>query len=877
MKWTGLNELREKYLTFFENKGHKRLESFPLIPQDDNSLLLINSGMAPMKKWFLGQEIPPNKRVTTCQKCMRTPDIENVGKTARHGTYFEMLGNFSFGDYFKEEATEWAWEFVSKELELPIDRIWISIYEDDDEAYDIWVNHRGVDPAHIVRLGKEDNFWEIGSGPCGPCSELYFDRGEEKGCGSPDCAVGCNCDRFVEFWNLVFTQYNSDGDGNYEPMENPNIDTGLGLERLACIMQGVDNLFEVDTVQSIMKHISSIAGVDYKKDPKTDVSLRVITDHIRSTTFMVGDGVIPSNEGRGYVLRRLLRRAARNGKTLGINDAFLYKVVDTVIAENKTAYPELAENAEYIKKIVRSEEDNFISTLDKGLAILNDMIDHIENRLENRLLSGEQAFKLYDTYGFPLDLIKEIISDRAIEIDESGFRELMDNQKETGRAAASSGDKGWENNLIQINAAPTEFLGYHLYECDAKLLHIFNGDGEIDNAEAEQMVTLVFNVTPFYAESGGQVADKGVFVYGNNIVNIIGCEKSPSGHYLHRGLVMAGKIKSGIHGHLRIDSKRREAIARNHTAAHLLQSALRKVLGNHVHQAGQHVDRRHVRFDFNHFDALSSQEISDIESEVNEQILNALPISVTETTIKDAKKIGAIALFGEKYGENVRVVNAADYSIELCGGTHVDNTSKLGLFKILSESSAAAGIRRIEGTTGDGVLKMIYESHMLIATTCGILKVTNPHELPARSKALIQDLKQAEKKNAELTEKLALSQVDDLWSSVIEVNGINVLSANFNGLSVNTLRSMGDRIKERSNIVAVFASILDGKGTLLAVCGKEAIERGGNAGKIVNEIAALTGGKGGGRPDSAMAGVKEIFKVDEALAQLSSVVQKYIK
>lgn len=877
MKWMGLNELREKYLSFFEKKGHLRLKSFPLVPQGDNSLLLINSGMAPMKKWFLGQETPPKNRVTTCQKCIRTPDIENVGKTARHGTFFEMLGNFSFGDYFKEEATEWAWEFVTKELELPIDRIWVSIYEDDDEAFEIWTKHRGVNPDHIVRFGKEDNFWEIGSGPCGPCSELYFDRGVEKGCGKPDCKVGCECDRFVEFWNLVFSQFNSDGEGNYEPMEHPNIDTGMGLERLACIMQEVDNLFEVDTVQNIMKHISQIAGVTYKENPQTDVSLRVITDHIRSTTFMIADGVIPSNEGRGYVLRRLLRRAARNGKMIGIQKPFLYQVVDTVIKENQPAYPELLENADYIKKIVKAEEENFASTINKGLNLLYDMIDNIDSSMEQRMLSGDQAFKLYDTYGFPLDLIKEVIEEQNIAIDEERFMELMNAQKEAARKNAAANDVAWDENELVFTDDATEFLGYSMYECDATLKHIVVDGKEVETASEGQQVTLVFDVTPFYAESGGQVGDRGVFVYGDNIVNITDCKKAKSGHFLHSGVVMAGNISHGMNGHLAIDEKRRQAIARNHTAAHLLQKALRDVLGSHVHQAGQLVDDQRVRFDFNHFEPMTPQEIADVEAAVNEQILNALDVNVQEMKIEEAKQLGAMALFGEKYGDVVRVVDASGYSIEFCGGTHVDNTSKLGLFKIISESSAAAGIRRIEATTGTGVLNMIHENHLMIATTCSVLKLTNPHELPSRCKNLMDELKEKDHKIDEMTQKLASYRFEEVLDSALEVNGIQVISASFNGLNTQSLRALGDRVKERTNVVAVFASIAEGKGTMLAVCGKEAVERGAHAGNIVREVSALAGGKGGGRPDSAMAGVNEIFKIDEALAQLPSVVQKFVK
>ena len=876
MQWTGVNELREKFLAFFEQKGHKRLESFPLIPQEDHSLLLINSGMAPMKKWFLGQSVPPSKRVTTCQKCIRTPDIERVGKTCRHGTFFEMLGNISFGDYFKEEATAWAWEFVTQELEIPVERLFISIYEKDDEAYEIWTKKRGVDPSHIVRLGKEDNFWEIGSGPCGPCSEIYFDRGPETGCQSPDCGVGCDCDRFVEFWNLVFSQYNSDGNGHYEPMERPNIDTGMGLERLACILQEVDNLFEVDTVQNIMTHICRIAHTKYHENPTTDIYLRVITDHIRSSVFLVADGVIPGNEGREYVLRRLIRRAARNGKLLGITRPFLYEVAQTVVAENKAAYPRLTELSDYIQQIIQAEEENFHKILERGMNLLNQTIDRLDARMEDTL-SAEECFALCDTHGFPFDLIKEFVEERNMQVDEAGYRELMEQQRTRARNAAASDSVAWSEDTVRLQEPATEFIGYETFSCEASLLHIFDENTEIETAKASQTVRLIFDRTPFYAESGGQVADHGIFTLEDAVVNISDCQKIPSGQYVHFGKVMTGQIQRGQNGTLQIDGARRAAIARNHTAAHLLQRALRNVLGNHVHQSGQLVDNRRLRFDFNHFEPLSANEIKRISQEVNDQILSGLPVQICETDIQTAKKRGAMALFGEKYGEIVRMVNAGGYSIELCGGTHVDNTAKIGLFQILSESSASAGIRRIEAVTGSGVLNLICETQSLLHNACQPLKLSNPQDLPQKIKALSAELKEAKREIDSLNSRLASNQLEQLFSDgITEVDGIRVASTTFSGVDNKALRTIGDRFKEKSGaLVAAFATIKDGKGTLLVICTPEAIKRGARAGDIVRELAALAGGKGGGRPDSAMAGIREIFKLDEALAQLPAIVQKW--
>ena len=874
MQWQGLNELREKFLSFFESKGHTRMDSASLIPQGDNSLLLINSGMAPLKKYFLGQATPPNVRVTTCQKCIRTPDIERVGKTARHGTYFEMLGNFSFGDYFKTEAIEWAWEFFTKVLELPVDKLYVSVYEQDDEAYDIWTKHIGVAPDHMTRLGKEDNFWEHGSGPCGPCSEIYFDRGPEKGCGSPDCKVGCECDRFVEVWNLVFSQFNSDGKGHYAEMEHKNIDTGMGLERLACVMQGVDNLFEVDTVQNIMQHICRIAGITYKDDPKKDVSLRVITDHVRSTTFMVGDGVTPANEGRGYVLKRLLRRAARHGKMLGIHEPFLYQVAETVIHENENAYPELAEKKDLICKIIRHEEESFAKTIDKGTELLNMFLDRVSSDSLS-MLSGADAFKLSDTYGFPLDLTMEIAAERGIKVDEDKFRELMEQQKSMARADRASKVKtSWSNESIaDISAPKTEFVGYTQMSCGAKILGIFADGKQVDSIREGDVAALILDRTPFYAESGGQVADTGEIV-GNGAFAVADVKKLESGHFMHMGSLEDGTLKVGDEVSAQIDADRRMSIMRNHTAAHLLQAALRQVLGDHVHQAGQLVNAEHCRFDFSHFNAMTSEELQAVEDLVNRKIFEALPITMQEMPIEEARKLGAMALFGEKYGNIVRVVSMEGFSTEFCGGTHLDNTSRVGLFKILSESSVAAGVRRIEAVTGTGVLKSYQEMQQRLHFAASVLKLGNPLELVERCTAMIAELKEKEHQIDALNMKIADSQISGLFENAKEISGVRVISAFFNGTGADMLRQMGDQVKDRldGNIVAVFAGMNGEKGTFYCVCGKEAVKKGAHAGKIVQRVSAITGGKGGGRPDSAMAGIGKQYMVDEALAALDAIV-----
>lgn len=876
MQWTGLNELREKYLSFFETKGHLRINSFSLVPKDDNSLLLINSGMAPMKKYFTGEVTPPRKRVTTCQKCIRTPDIERVGITARHGTYFEMLGNFSFGDYFKHEATAWAWEFCTKVMELPVDRVWVSIYQDDNEAFDIWTKEVGVSPDRIVRLGKEDNFWEHGAGPCGPCSELYFDRGEKYGCGSPTCGVGCDCDRYVEFWNLVFTQFENDGNNNYSKLDHPNIDTGMGLERLACIMQGVDNLFLVDTVQNIMKHISKIAGVNYGDSEKTDVSLRVITDHIRSTTFMIGDGVMPSNEGRGYVLRRLLRRAARHGRLLGINRPFLSEVCDTVIKENKSAYPELEEKKDFIKKLIRVEEDSFAKTIDQGLQILNDIIEDSDIKE----LSGEEAFRLNDTFGFPLDLTKEILAERGMTVDEDRFNELLAEQKQRARSARkNAGADAWISDSVDLGTIEkTEFVGYTEAIVDAKILAIVK-DGElIKTATAGDKVVVVLDRTPFYAEGGGQVGDTGELNCDKAIINVLNTTKDHAGIYLHAAEIKAGEISCGDKVDAKIDLERRNSIKRNHTAAHLLQAALRKVLGTHVEQAGQLVNDKQVRFDFTHFSAMTQEEISKVESIVNEVILSSIQVENEEMPIAKAKEMGAMALFGEKYGDIVRVVKVGDFSIELCGGTHVDNTAKLGLFKIVSECSVASGVRRIEAVTGLGVLNMINNAVATINDCALALRLNNTNEVVKRCSMVTAELKEKDKKIEQLNTKVALMQTESLLNNAQVVNGNRIVTAKMMDTDANSARTICDKIKDKGeDCVAVIVAIKEGKITIATAVGKSAQKSGIHAGNIAKQLAMMAGGNGGGRPDSAMAGAKDATKIDEALLAVKDIVAKMIK
>ena len=875
MQWTGLNELREKFLEYFESKEHLRLPSFSLIPQGDNSLLLINSGMAPMKKYFTGEVTPPRRRVTTCQKCIRTGDIENVGYTDRHGTYFEMLGNFSFGDYFKREAISFAWEFFTQVLEMPKDKLYISVYENDDEAWDIWTKEIGVEESHMKRLGKEDNFWEHGSGPCGPCSEIYFDRGEKHGCGKPTCGVGCDCDRFVEVWNLVFSQFNNDGHGNYTDLVQKNIDTGMGLERLACVMQDVDNLFLVDTVQNIMKKITEIAGVHYGDDPKTDVSLRVITDHIRSTVFMIGDGVLPSNEGRGYVLRRLLRRASRHGKLLGTQGAFLKDVVDTVIQENEKAYPELKEKRETIKKIVSFEEESFQKTIDQGMALLNELID----KADSKVFSGDNAFTLNDTYGFPLDLTKEILSERGMQVDEERFRQLMQEQRERARnARKDAGADAWKGEGSAASGLPeTVFTGYAQMEGDGRVIAIIQNGQRVDSASQGAEVSVVLDATPFYGEGGGQVGDTGALEAEGVTVDVVDTTKH-EGVYLHRAVVSEGTLNLGDVLTARVDESRRQAIMRNHTAAHLLQAALRKVLGDHVEQAGQLVNENHVRFDFTHFSALKPEELAQVELLVNQEILKAVPVSMVEMGIEEARQSGAMALFGEKYGDVVRVVSVEDgFSKELCGGTHMDNTARLGLFKVVSESSVASGVRRIEGVTGMGVLALMGTQAATLLDSARAMKVANPMELSFHARQMMGELKEKDKEIESLNAKLAQNRLEGVFQNAQEVEGVKVVYALLSGTGSDALRALCDKAKERGEaIAAVFAGVSGGKATLAAVCSKAAQEKGLKAGVLVKEVAQLCGGNGGGRPDFAMAGAKDQSKLDDALAAVPELVKKQI-
>ena len=876
MEWTGLNELREKYLSFFESKGHLRLPSFPLIPKGDNSLLLINSGMAPMKKFFTGEVMPPRKRVTTCQKCIRTPDIESVGITARHGTYFEMLGNFSFGDYFKHEATAWAWEFLTKVLEIPTELLYVSIYEKDDEAYDIWTKEVGVDPSHMVRLGKSDNFWEHGTGPCGPCSEIYFDRGEKYGCGLPTCGVGCDCDRYMEVWNNVFTQFDSDGKGNYTPLDHPNIDTGMGLERLACVMQGVDNLFLVDTVQNIMKHISRIANVKYGADPKSDISLRVITDHIRSTTFMIGDGVMPSNNGRGYVLRRLLRRAARHGRLLGIKDTFLAEICDTVIEENKSAYPELAEKRDFIKKIISVEEESFAKTIDQGMQVLESFVaEH-----NGDVLSGEAAFKLQDTYGFPIDLTVEILADKGMKVDTDGFRKIYDNyRKETRSKRKNAGAEAWSDGMDSLtDIEKTEFVGYTEDTADAKVLAILSEGKRIDSAGEDEEVLIILDKTSFYAESGGQVGDTGFIRSQGAEVEVLDTTKSAAGIFMHKAVVRSGEISVGEAVKAEIDTERRLRIRRNHTAAHLLQAALRTVLGSHVEQAGQLVNDKETRFDFTHFSAVTPEEFAKVEALVNAEIFKATAVQNPEMPIEEAKKLGAMALFGEKYGDVVRVVIAGDFSIEFCGGTHIDNCARLGLFKIVSESSVAAGVRRITAVTGEGVLKMLADTENTLNQAAAAIKLSNPAELVGHVAKLSAELKEKERAVDTLNAKIAAMRVEGYINNATEVGGVKVIKAVVENASADALRAMCDKIKDSMPAaVAIFASSCDGKSMIATCAGKEAVAKGAHAGKLVSAVAALTGGKGGGRPDSAMAGAKDASLLESAVSQAVGIVAEMIK
>ena len=883
MQWTGLNELREKYLSFFESKGHLRLDSFPLVPKNDPSLLLINSGMAPMKKWFLAQEEPPRHRVTTCQKCIRTPDIERVGITARHGTFFEMLGNFSFQDYFKEEVIPWAWEFLTSDewMAIPKDRLHISVYEEDDEAYDIWTKKVGIAPDHMVRLGKEDNFWEHGSGPCGPCSEIYFDRGPEYGCGKPTCGVGCDCDRYMEIWNLVFSQFDADGKGHYERLARPNIDTGMGLERLACVMQGVGNLFEVDTVQSVLHHVEHIANKTYGEDDKTDIYIRVITDHIRSCTFMVSDGILPSNEGRGYVLRRLLRRAARHGRMLGITRPFLVELVETVIQSSESAYPELREHDAYIKKVIGTEEANFARTIDAGMNILNNMIDGLEKAHEH-LLKGLDVFKLNDTFGFPLDLTKEIAAEQGIEIDEEGFHAEMTKQKERARAERLKKNiSGWSEDLFgALDAEPTVFTGYETL-CDNGVVVALSDEETLTDAiatdeEAKDGVLVVLDKTPFYAEMGGQAADHGMLNSADCSLRVLDVKKTPKGYYVHTCVLESGIVKVGDHLNAQVDKEYRMAIARNHTATHLLQAALREVLGDHVHQAGSYQDAEITHFDFTHFSAVTPEELARVQKIVNDKIYESMNVTVREMPIEEAKKLGAMALFGEKYGKVVRVVDIEGWSTEFCGGTHVKNTAQIGGFKIVSEASVAAGIRRIEAVTGRNLLIRANLQEAMLHTVANTLKANNVTALPVRAEAVMAENKALAKELEEIKAQVAASKVTSLFDNAEEIGGVKIASAYFTGTTGDTLRGMCDTVRDKAvkPAVAVLVGKAEDKITMAVTVTKQAQEKGLKAGALVKEIAAIAGGKGGGKPDFAMAGLKDETKIDEALAAVGAIVKK---
>ena len=872
MKWTSLNDLREKFLSFFESKGHLRLPSFSLVPNNDKSLLLINSGMAPMKKFFTGEVTPPRNRVTTCQKCIRTPDLERVGHTARHGTFFEMLGNFSFGDYFKVEAIDWAWEFLTKTLEIPENLLWPSIYENDEEAYDIWKNRIGVDEEHIVRLGKADNFWEHGSGPCGPCSEIYFDRGEKYGCGSPNCKPGCDCDRYMEIWNNVFSQFNNDGQGNYTELAQKNIDTGMGLERLACVMQGVDNMFEVDSVRKIIDTVCEISGKKYGENAENDISIRVVTDHTRSATFMISDGVIPSNEGRGYVLRRIIRRACRHGKLLGINHPFLVDMCEVAIGESGDAYTELKEKADYIKKVLSLEEERFDATIDQGLSILEGIVADAKAQGKS-VLDGKDAFKLYDTFGFPIDLTREIAEENGLSTDMDGFNALMQEQKQRARNARAN-VSGWSDKAKSFDIAKTEFAGYTAYECEGKILAILNENGESVDCANEGEYSIILDKTTFYGEGGGQVGDTGIITMGENELSVLDTKKS-EGVYIHMCVVVNGSFKVGDTVLCQVDKERRQAIKRNHSAVHMLQAALRRVLGTHVEQAGSYVDEKIGRFDFTHFAALTKEEISKVEALVNQAILLGTPIETVETDIETARKNGAMALFGEKYGALVRMVKMGDFSVELCGGTHLDNTAKAGLFKIVTEIGVAAGTRRIEVVTGYEVLNLLAGKEDLISATANELRCQNVNDIAKRSASVQEEIRAMKREIDSLNSKLAGGRVDALLNGAKRVGNFVVVAEDLKDMGVDAVRSLGDAIKDKEpNAVAVFAIHSGEKLNFIAVCGKDAVKNGAHAGNILREVSAVTGGKGGGRPDSAMSGGRDISKIGDALAIVGDLLSK---
>ena len=873
MRAFGLNELREMFLSFFESKGHLRLPSFSLVPQNDPSLLLINSGMAPLKPYFTGEQEPPRRRVCTCQKCVRTGDIDNIGKTARHGTFFEMLGNFSFGDYFKHEAIAWCWEFLTSPdwVGIDPDRLYPSVFEDDDEAFAIWRDEIGIPPERIFRFGREDNFWEHGTGACGPCSEVYYDRGEKYGCGKPDCTVGCDCDRYIEVWNNVFSQFNSDGQGHYTELKQKNIDTGMGLERLACVCQDVPSLFDVDTVMNITHKVSEITGAHYGESQKADVSLRVITDHIRSATFLIGDGVLPSNEGRGYVLRRLLRRAARHGKLLGVNEPFLYKVCETVIHENRTAYPDLVEKQTFITRVIKTEEESFARTIDGGMRILGELMDGLKAKGET-VLPGADAFRLYDTYGFPLDLTEDILADAGMTADTEGFDALMTEQRE--RARAARGDiSGWAGLDLGLDNVPTAFTGYDTLE-DTGTIEALIAAGELSGELGEGTEgSVVLDRTPFYAEMGGQVADHGVITgAGGAVFAVTDVQKTKGGKYLHTGRMERGSFHIGEAVSTGVDAERRRAIMRAHSATHLLHAALRRVLGDHVHQAGSLVEPDRLRFDFTHFSAMTGEELLEVARLVNREILTGDAISVEEMSLDEARGKGAQALFGEKYGERVRVVTMGGFSSELCGGTHMDNTAKVGPFRIESEFSVASGVRRIEAVTGLEFFRENEENNRRLLEMADMLK-TSPMEVVEKARATMENMRELRRRVDALQDKIRSGEIDSFITAAHSVGDLKVVTATVPATTTDELRRMGDFLRERAaNVVAVLAAVNEGKITFLAVCGKEAVAAGVKAGDIIRQVTAITGGKGGGKPDSAMGGGSDIMMLDNALAMVDNFV-----
>ena len=882
------NEIRHRFLEYFKKHGHTEVASSSLIPRDDPSLLFTNAGMVQFKKIFCGQEKRGYVRATTSQKCLRVGgkhnDLDNVGRTARHHTFFEMLGNFSFGDYFKEDAIRFAWTFITEELKLPKDRLYVTVYKDDDEAFELWQKVAGVAPERIFRLGDKDNFWSMGdTGPCGPCSEIHFDQGADMACG-PDCGIGkCDCDRFMEIWNLVFSQYDSDGKGTYALLPKPNIDTGMGLERLAVVMQDVDNLFEVDTVAAVLHHVERISGKQYGANEKDDISIRVITDHIRATVFMASDGILPSNEGRGYVMRRLLRRAARHGRMLGIDHPFLTDLVDTVIISSEVGYPELREHESYIKKVIGTEEERFYKTIDSGMNILNGMIQHL-HETHKKILSGLDVFKLNDTFGFPIDLTKEIAAEAGLGIDEAAFHVEMTRQRERARAERLAKDiSGWSEDLFgELNAEPTEFDGYDVLKETAKVLALSDGE-ELNDAvstdyEERENVLVVLDRTPFYAEMGGQVADHGYLTSGTANLKVNQVKKTPKGFYVHTCTLLDGTIRVGDTVTAAVDEQRRASICRNHTATHLMQKALREVLGEHVHQAGSYQDDKITRFDFTHFNAVTPEELVEVEKRVNEKIFAALPVTIQNLPIEEAKKMGAMALFGEKYGKVVRVVDAGGWSVEFCGGTHVKNTAQIGCFKILSEASVAAGIRRIEATTGYGVLNLLDDRTAELANTAVALKANNMKDVAARAQAVTAELKEANKQLEIAKAKLASSQIDGLFQNAVEVDGVRIVTVYLNGTTPDTLRSMMDKLRDKEpNAVGALIGTDGSKTTLAVGVGKNALARGLKAGALVKQIAAIAGGNGGGKPDFAMAGIRDTSKIDDALNAVEGIVKENLE